>query len=91
MDISGLTHAALAPALLRFAFALPLTRKAGFRPAGWPLPGGCRTLWIATKGFSSHVILPSCSPDASRVGEEVTPLAPHSPERARLTHSVLRA
>jgi len=32
---------------------LPLTRKAGFRLAGWPLPGGRRTLWIATKGFSS--------------------------------------
>ena len=26
-----------------------------------------------------------------RVGEEVTPLAPHSPGRARLTHPVLRA
>jgi hypothetical protein len=35
-------------------FVLPLTRKAGFRPAGWPLPGGCRTLWIAMKGFRSH-------------------------------------
>jgi hypothetical protein len=42
--------------LLSYAsrFALPLTRKAGFRLAGWPLPGGRRTLWIATKGFSSH-------------------------------------
>jgi hypothetical protein len=26
-------------------------RKARFRLAGWPLPGGGRTLWIATKGF----------------------------------------
>jgi hypothetical protein len=42
--------------LLSYAsrFVLPLTRKAGFRLAGWPLPGGRRTLWITTKGFSSH-------------------------------------
>src|SRR5437764_9800216 len=26
-------------------------RKARFRLAGWPLPGGGRTLWIATKAF----------------------------------------
>jgi hypothetical protein len=34
-------------------FVLPLARKARFRPAGWPLPGGRRTLWTATRGFSS--------------------------------------
>src|SRR5712671_6309488 len=34
-------------------FVLPLTRKARFRLAGWPLPGGRRTLWTATRGFSS--------------------------------------
>jgi hypothetical protein len=28
--------------------------KARFRPAGSPLPGGSRTLWITTKGFRSH-------------------------------------
>ena len=27
--------------------------KARFRLAGWPLPGGSRTLWIAMKGFRS--------------------------------------
>ena len=27
--------------------------KARFRPAGSPLPGGSRTLWITTKGFRS--------------------------------------
>jgi hypothetical protein len=32
---------------------LPSTCKACFRLAGWPLPGGGRTLWIAAKGFSS--------------------------------------
>jgi hypothetical protein len=32
---------------------LPHTCKARFRLAGWPLPGGIRTLWTATKGFSS--------------------------------------
>ena len=35
-------------------FVLPLTRKARFRLAGWPLPGGRRTLWTATRGFSSY-------------------------------------
>jgi hypothetical protein len=33
--------------------ALPHTCKARFRLAGSPLPGGRRTLWTATKGFSS--------------------------------------
>jgi len=28
--------------------------KARFRLAGSPLPGGSRTLWIATRGFRSH-------------------------------------
>ena len=45
-------------------FVLPLTRKVGFRPAGWPLPGGCRTLWTTTKGFRSYAVLLSCPPDA---------------------------
>src|SRR5215211_2216332 len=51
--ISGLTRELrhLLPYASRFA--LPLACKACFRPAGWPLPGGSRTLWIATKGFSS--------------------------------------
>ena len=42
--------------LLSYAsrFVLPLTRKAGFRLAGWPLPGGCRTLWTTVRGFSLH-------------------------------------
>src|ERR1700728_248808 len=35
-------------------FVLPLTRKARFRLAGSPLPGGRRTLWIAMRGFSSY-------------------------------------
>jgi hypothetical protein len=39
-------------------FVLPLTRKAGFRLAGWPLPRGCRTLWTTTKGFRSHDLPP---------------------------------
>jgi hypothetical protein len=32
--------------------------KARFRLAGWPLPGGSRTLWIALKGFRSHFYSP---------------------------------
>jgi hypothetical protein len=39
-------------------FVSPLTRKARFRLAGWPLPGGHRTLRTATRGFSS------CSPSS---------------------------
>jgi hypothetical protein len=41
--------------LLSYAsrFVLPLARKARFRLAGWPLPGGRRTLWTAARGFSS--------------------------------------
>ena len=41
--------------LLTYAsrFVSPLTRKARFRLAGWPLPGGRRTLWTAMTGFSS--------------------------------------
>jgi hypothetical protein len=30
--------------------------KARFRPAGSPLPGGSRTLWITTKGFRSLLV-----------------------------------
>src|ERR1700693_2229409 len=54
MRISGLTHAASAPALLRFAFRVATHAQGCFRLAGWPLPGGRRTLWITTKGFRSH-------------------------------------
>src|SRR6516225_11162938 len=32
--------------------------KARFRLAGLPLPGGSRTLWIALKGFRSHLHSP---------------------------------
>jgi hypothetical protein len=46
-------------------FTLPLARKAGFRLAGWPLPGGSQTLWTTSKGFRSHVVPLSCSPDAT--------------------------
>jgi hypothetical protein len=33
---------------------LPHTCKARFRLTGWPLPGGSRTHWTATRGFSSY-------------------------------------
>src|SRR5215510_14390105 len=35
--------------------------KARFRLAGSPLPGGSRTLWVATKGFSSSIPFPDLS------------------------------
>src|SRR5262249_48640614 len=53
MRISGLAHAASAPALLRFAFRVAIHAQ-GRLLAGWPLPGGCQTLWITTKGLKSH-------------------------------------
>jgi hypothetical protein len=64
MVISGLTHAASAPALLRFAFVLPLTRKAGFRLAGLYREG------VEPSGslrkVSDHITIPlSCPPDAT--------------------------
>src|ERR1700681_3830574 len=48
--IAGLQH--LLPTLQEWCCHHPC--KARFRPAGSPLPGGSRTLWIATKGFRSH-------------------------------------
>jgi hypothetical protein len=40
--------------------------KARFRLAGSPLPGGSQTLWIATKGFRSLILLFWIYPDARR-------------------------
>src|SRR5208282_4238175 len=51
--IAGLQH--LLPTLQEWCCHHPC--KAHFRLAGSPLPGGCRTLWIATKGFRSTLIL----------------------------------
>ena len=44
--------------------------------------------WLPEKHLARFVVEVI---DGRRVGEEVTPLAPHSPGRARLTHPVLRA
>ena len=61
--------------------------------SGWraaPLPGGGRTLWIASKGFRLHPILLSrTSPVASRVGGNVAVPTPHRPGRADFPHPVL--
>jgi len=60
--------------------------------SGWraaPLPGGCRTLWVTSKGFRLHSILLSrTSPVASRVGGVVTGPTPHSAGRANFPHPV---
>ena len=48
--IAGLQH--LLPTLHEWCCHHPC--KACFRPAGSPLPGGSRTLWITMKGFRSY-------------------------------------
>jgi hypothetical protein len=67
MRISGLTHAASAPALLRFAFRVA-THAQGWLPAGWLASTG-RELnpldHYEEFQITDHmIILPSCPPDA---------------------------
>jgi hypothetical protein len=55
--------------------------KARFRLAGWPLPGGSRTLWIAMKGFRSSSRRPPFQDLACR---KLDPRrAPSPPDRLR--------
>jgi hypothetical protein len=50
--------------------------KARFRLAGWPLPGGCRTLWIAKKGFRFRSHPPFLDfPDATKIGSSTSIVA----------------
>jgi hypothetical protein len=58
--ISGLTHAASAPAVLRFALRVTAHAQ-GWLPAGWLAftVRVSRTLWITAKGFRSHDRSPS--------------------------------
>ena len=64
--ISRLTHG-FSDRCLRFTSAVADTRArlaSGWRAA--PLPGGSRTLWIASKGFDyMFILLPRAYPDAS--------------------------
>jgi hypothetical protein len=53
LGISGLTRSFSTCCRTLHARRCHRTCKACFRLAGWPLPGGSRTLWITTKGFSS--------------------------------------
>jgi hypothetical protein len=64
-EISGLTHAAAAPALLRFAFRVA-THAQGWLPAGWlTFTGRASNPLDRYERFQSiAVILLSCSPDA---------------------------
>src|SRR5262249_9972116 len=67
MGISGINHAASAPALLRFAFRVA-THAQGWLPAGW---AGLYREGVEPSGplrkVSDHMtILLSCSPDAAR-------------------------
>jgi hypothetical protein len=68
MSISGLTHTASAPALLRFAFRVA-THAQGWLPAGWL---GLYREGVEPSGslrkVSDHMtILLSCSPDATQI------------------------
>jgi hypothetical protein len=67
MGISGLAHAALAPALLRFALRVA-ARAQGSLPAGWlALAGRASNPLDRCERFQLvlTIIPPSCSPDAS--------------------------
>ena len=68
MRISGLTHAASAPALLRFAFRVA-THAQGWLPAGWlAFTGRASNPLDRYERFQSIVvILLSCSPDAIQI------------------------
>ena len=55
--------------------------KARFRLAGWPLPGGSRTLWIAMKGFRSSSRRPPFQDLACRKLDPCR--APSPPDRPR--------
>jgi hypothetical protein len=54
MAISGLTRSFSTCCRTLHAWRCRRTCKACFRLAGWPLPGGSRTPWIAARGFSSY-------------------------------------
>jgi hypothetical protein len=67
MLISGLTHAASAPALLRFAFHVA-THAQGWLPAGWlAFTGRASNPLDHYERFQIMVIPLSCPPDATLV------------------------
>ena len=67
MGISGINHAASAPALLRFAFRVAIHAQ-GWLPAGWlAFTGRVSNPLDHCEKVSDHMtILLSCSPDATR-------------------------
>ena len=87
MRISGLTHAAFAPALLRFAFRVA-THAQGWLPAGW-LAGLYREGVEPSESLrkvSVHMVIPlSCPPDATHVPYDslVELRAAYTPDAAR--------
>jgi hypothetical protein len=66
MIISGLTHAALAPALLRFALCVA-THAQGWLPAGWlAFTGRASNPLDRYERFPTNLVIPlSCPPDAT--------------------------
>ena len=66
MGISGINHAASAPALLRFAFRVAIHAQ-GWLPAGWlAFTGRVSNPLDHCEKVSDHMtILLSCSPDAT--------------------------
>jgi hypothetical protein len=86
--IAGLQH--LLPTLHEWCCHHPC--KACFRPAGSPLPGGSRTLWIAMKGFRSYsrhplpgLILTQRSPLSILPAEIIAPTFPQRSPPSLLT------
>jgi len=68
MIISGLTHAALAPALLRFALCVA-THAQGWLPAGWlAFTGRASNPLDRYERFPTNLVIPlSCPPDATTI------------------------
>jgi len=73
MGISGINHAASAPALLRFAFRVAIHAQ-GWLPAGWlAFTGRVSNPLDHCEKVSDHMtILLSCSPDATRAAVATT-------------------
>ena len=68
MGISGINHAASAPALLRFAFRVAIHAQ-GWLPAGWlAFTGRVSNPLDHCEKVSDHMVIPhSCPPDATHV------------------------
>ena len=94
MRISGLTHAASAPAVLRFAFRIT-THAQGWLPAGWlASTGRVSNPLDHCEKVSDHMVIPhSCPPDATHVPykSQIELRAAYMPDAARAVSGISRA